>query len=197
MGKRREERCRGDHQYRGSGVGPHQSQQYQGMRSRIRLQTGQSDHWKRQPGLPFLVSFQRTPLCQTWQWCPGSSPSLPWSSLQGRGEAEGEKRGERRGEGLSHGPSLLPPFPFLHPTVSLSTSLPPSLYTPIPVSVMCSMRPSLSDLILMDSSSVAARALLSSRERKRILSRASEALEMSSLRKICTQTHKRLFSSRN
>lgn len=62
---------------------------------------------------------------------------------------------------------------------------------PIPVSVTWSMRPSLSAFILMDSSSVAERADLSNRERNRILSKASEALEISSLKKICTPMERR------
>ena len=49
---------------------------------------------------------------------------------------------------------------------------------------MCRALFSGSALILMVSSSVALRADLSVRERKRILSRASEALEINSLRKI-------------
>ena len=55
----------------------------------------------------------------------------------------------------------------------------------MPVSVICSALLSLSALILMESSSVVLRAALSVRERKRILSKASDALDMSSLRKIC------------
>lgn len=57
----------------------------------------------------------------------------------------------------------------------------------MPVSVMCRTWFSLSALILMVSSSVAARADLSVRERKRILSNASDAFEISSRRKICVR----------
>lgn len=56
-----------------------------------------------------------------------------------------------------------------------------------PVSVICSMWFSLSALILMDSSSVALRADLSVSERNRILSKASEALDINSRRKICAE----------
>ena len=59
-----------------------------------------------------------------------------------------------------------------------------SFVIPIPVSVTCKTLLSLSALILIDISSVASNADLSVRERKRILSKASEAFEINSLRKI-------------
>lgn len=59
-----------------------------------------------------------------------------------------------------------------------------SFVIPIPVSVTCKMLLSLSALILIDISSVAANAALSVKERKRILSNASDAFEINSLRKI-------------
>lgn len=59
-----------------------------------------------------------------------------------------------------------------------------SLVIPIPVSVTCKILLSLSALILIDISSVAASADLSVKDKKRILSNASDALEINSLRKI-------------
>ena len=72
----------------------------------------------------------------------------------------------------------------LLPTYVLPTSPHPS---PTPVSVICSIPFSLSALILMDISSVALRADFSVRERNRILSNASEALDINSRRKICEE----------
>ena len=58
---------------------------------------------------------------------------------------------------------------------------------PMPVSVTCNTPASLSALILIDNSSVAASAVLSVNDKNLILSKASEALDISSLRKICKE----------
>ena len=58
---------------------------------------------------------------------------------------------------------------------------------PMPVSVTCNTPASLSALILMDNSSVASSADLSVNDKNLILSKASEAFDISSLRKICSQ----------
>ena len=68
-----------------------------------------------------------------------------------------------------------------------------SFVIPIPVSVTWRMLLSLSALILIENSSVASRADLSVRDRNRILSSASEALEISSRRKICQKRRGQLL----
>ena len=75
--------------------------------------------------------------------------------------------------------SLVPDFAIVPRFLTRS-----SFVIPMPVSVTCKTLLSLSALIFIDISSVASNADLSVRERNRILSSASEAFEINSLRKI-------------